>query len=105
MKLFNYRTATVFEIRKELEARLELTDYQKSKIVDVLEDLPYRFIEFVPAARPKLINRLTAPFYFIFYLLLVFNMPFKWFFTGNIYYNSQSKLFVFLNKWHKSLGF
>ena len=105
MKLFQYRTATAFEIRKELEARLELTDYQKGKIVDVLDDLPYRFIEFTPAKKPKLIHRLTAAFYFIFYLLLVFNMPLKWLFTGNLYYNPKSRMFVFLRNWYSLLGF
>ena len=93
------------DVAEELKKRMEFTDYQKSKLRNVLEDLPFYFIEFEKPPKSHPLFRLTAPLYLLFHCLLVIAMPFKWLFTGKSYYEYESNIMKFLRKWKDLLSF
>lgn len=105
MNFCRYKRIYDFEVIRQIEKRMELTAYQKEKIRDVINDLPFQFIAFDPPDKANFFIRLTAPFYLLYWVLLVITMPLKWLFTGTTYYQHDGKVLSLLRNWYKRLGF
>ena len=90
-----------------------LTDWQKHKLYEKSDsgiygdlDLPfqcYAWDNTIDTNGDKglyaFLWRLSIPFYFIVWLLLVISMPFHWLFTGSFYYGCESGVIYFMRRW------
>lgn len=83
------------QIKKTLINDYELKDsYELDEIIScILEE--YSIYESYEPHRKNFIRRINS---LIFYPLIYISMPFKWFFTGNLYYDGNKKIGRFL-KW------
>jgi hypothetical protein len=103
MKLFNYKKANNYDVAKVIGKKMELTDYQKEKLPDVIQDLPY-LILVINSEKSQPVYRATAPFYLLWAVMLMCFMPLKWIFTGKGYYKYESRVMKFTSAWYKKLG-
>lgn len=104
MNLIRYRKLESYEIRKVLNDYIGLTDYQKSKLIEI-DWSPFSIIKYEKPEPVKPIWRFTILFYWIFLLMmLLLVIPIKWMLTGNRYFSAKNwhyKLYVY---WTKKLG-
>jgi hypothetical protein len=105
MNLVRYRQIRGFEVKNRLIKYMELSPYQQSKIVDILDDSG---IKFLIHEMPKPVLwywRLTILFYWLFCLgIIVLYWPIKWLLTGTRSMGEKEivvKIFYF---WSKKLG-
>lgn len=105
MNLARYKRAKISEVSKYLERELQLSEYQKDIIYDVIEHMPYYVISYEEKKKYNPLFRLTIPFYVIYFLLLLCVIPFKWLITGKTYYDYNGKFLKLLYKWQKVLSF
>jgi len=104
MNIINYKKVTFYEVGEILEKELKLTDNQIRLLGGVLADLPYTFVDLREPIPAVPILRLTIPFYFIFWLLLLLSIPIKWVFTGNGRYKYGEEIIRFLYNWKNKLN-
>jgi len=103
MDIISWRKVDSHDVRKEIEMRMELSVYQREKIIDCLDTLPYRFVEYKKPKKAPVLFRLTAPFYFIFVIIIHLYRPIKWIFTGNSYFEHDGKLVKFFTAWKEKM--
>lgn len=86
-----------------------LTDKQRLMLTDACErgmygdlDLPFQAYKWKKndSETSNMWWRISIPFYFIYWLLMVILMPFKWLFTGKWYYDPDSRYIAPLRKWY-----
>ena len=103
MNLYRYEIVGNHEVRKELENKLQLTDYQKGVIDMVIDDLPFRFVKMETYNKSNPFFRLTLPLFFITWLVIFCSMPFKYLVTGDCFYSYEGKVIKLLESWKKKL--
>jgi len=104
MNIINYKKVTFYDVGEILEKELKLTDEQKWLLGGVLNNLPYTFVDLREPIPAVPILRLTIPFYFLFWVLLVLFIPIKWLFTGNGKYKYGEEIISFLYSWKNKLN-
>ncbi len=105
MNLTDYEKVSYYKVAKDIREELKLDWSQEEKIKDLLQ---YNYYDIVMRRKKKNQNpliRLTAPFYFIYYLILFFTMPFKWLFTGKNGYSMDSWVVKSVQWWKSKLNF
>lgn len=103
MKLSNYEHVNDYMLTSELSANGY--DYSEAqKIVEILDE-KFDFYQRDKPVGESVLWRLSFPFYFISFILLFFIVsPPKYIITGSYYWNSKSRVYIFMNKWQKKLG-
>lgn len=93
-----------YEIIKVLDNYVELTDYQKSKLVDI-DWYPFTIIKYEQPKPVKPIWRLTILFYWIYCLSMILIIrPVSWVLFGQKYFTPQNIFYRIYEYWTKKLG-
>lgn len=100
MKLVRLEKAWRHQIKEELE------NYGIANAREVAEVLDERFtvLKFKKKEKQHPLWRLTAPFFFLAFILIVITMPFKYLFTGDGQYKFESRVGKFYRVWQIKLG-
>ena len=105
MNLLRYRKIEPYEFRNILDQYIGLTDYQKSKMMDI-DWYPFTIIKYEEPEPVKPIWRLTILFYWLYILFIVlFVTPVKWMIEGNRCFSEKDRLSRIYVYWTKKLGF
>ena len=91
MKLTRLTPADGFEVRKWLEDTLDLTVYQKERLIDddLIRQSPFYFYKKREKPKINLWWRLTIIFIPAYYLILLCLLPFNFLFTGQWGYGKK----------------
>jgi hypothetical protein len=108
MDFLKFKRADLYTFTKDIQENTKrhagLTDYQREKIEEYLDSSTYTIVIRDEREKHSPWYRLTIPFYFIYWCLLVIAMPFKWLTTGKGYYNIESKPMKIIQKWQNLLS-
>ncbi len=105
MNLTNYESVSYYKVANDIRKELNLNYNQEEQIKDLLQYSPYQVVMRRKKQKQNPLIRLTAPFYFIYYLLLFLTMPFKWLFTGKNGYSMDSWIVKSIQWWKTKLNF
>lgn len=105
INLINYRE-DFYGLYNFLEKEIELTPYQKEKLRELhtYNNIPFLICKRIEVKKPKLLWRLTFPFYLIAYCLVFILCCLKWVFTGDLYLgSSKHPIYRFMKAWHNKI--
>ena len=105
MKLTNLEPAWDSEVESWLIEKLEMTPYQKSKLIDseLVRKAPFKFYKRPKKDKISVWWRLTLPLFPVYIVLLFLTLPIKFMFTGKWTYG-QKFYDNFHAKWIRKLG-
>ncbi len=105
MKLSNLERVHDHEVERWLIEKLQLNDYQKSKLhdSDLIRCSHLYFYKKSPKKSVSFLWRLSIIFFLPYYLLLVLFSPIKWIITGKGRY-SEKFFDNFHAKWIRKIG-
>ena len=97
--IVEYKRIDTYQVSKKLADYLD----QPSLTSGIEEYLSqYIILDDFEKAESSLLQRITAPFYFLTTILLIlFWLPILWIFTGKFKYTKQTKLSNFMVRWSK----
>lgn len=105
MNLLNYERAWKYDVSKAICDRMELTDYQKQKLPDVLDDIPFEIMKRRKRKESTFVWRITGPLFLLWCLvIIVLYFPVKWMFTGNRYMSEREWVYRVHKKWANRLN-
>ena len=106
MKLVNLKPASESKVEKYLIDKLNLSSYQKEKLIqgEVIRFSPFLIYERVDNPKTSILWRLTIVFYFLWLLLSVVFAAVRWVLFGRFYYNKTDRMYRVTDFWAKKLN-
>lgn len=104
MELDNLKQVNDFKsLTKDLAKFCNLNFEQKEKVNRFLETKKYEVYEVDNLKKGTSLQRLTLPFFLIYYYILLILLPFNFFLSGKFKYSSKSVLITIYKDWKSKL--